>query len=209
MIASEDGWFIAKPIDGEPGEIGSRHLFRIMRAIDALWAPADTGTVPRWFGTEDLINLDQPLLDRLKLRCAFKRLSARVAAAFEATPSEVDPPGKWKTVAMIVAAIVLATPIALLARNYVVGLEPEIVFTLIVMAVALARGTNPALIATAIFAAIFNYAIEPPHWQFEMPGADELIYVLINSSLSFALPRLFNRKWSASAHTRRTAWPYP
>ena len=195
LIDTDDGWFIAKSLDDEPCEIGSRQLVRVMRAIDMLWDALEDNAVPQWLTPSGSINLDQQVIDSRTI--------------FETAPSEVDPPS-WKTVLMILAAIGFAMPVALLANKYVAGLEPEIIFTLIVMAIALAFGTPQAITASFIFATAFNYFFQPQPWQFESPGVVELIYLMINLGLSVALPWLFGPRSqragkSASDRTRRTA----
>jgi hypothetical protein len=212
MIASEDGWFIAKSIDGEPGEIGSRHLLQLMRAIDALWAALDTGAVPQWFSTEEMIILDQPVRDHLKLRAAFKIFPVRPAAAFETTPSEVDPPAsKMRVLFTILAAVGIATPLAIGMHQLIESSEPAIIFTLAVMAIALRYGSWAGIAVSLIAMALYNLVILPPVTSFTIPGAEELLYTLINTCISFALPWTFTprqrpvRAASESDHIRDTA----
>jgi hypothetical protein len=97
MIVSEDGLFIAKSLDGEPGEISSTHILRVTRAIDALWSAVEAGIIPQWFSEESLINLDQPVRP------------ARVEKPCETTPSEVDPP-RTSTIVLTVLASVVPNP---------------------------------------------------------------------------------------------------
>lgn len=188
IIDREDGWYIAKPLDGEPCEIGSRRLFRVMRAIDALWEALESGEMPTWLTASGSVDLDRPVKDRLRLFLPFSRPPNH----FSAAPSQVDPPrSAWKTAIMISGAVALATPIAIGAQQHIKGLEPEIIFTLIVMAVALGRGTGYALIVSVFSAFVFHYFCQHPTFQFGVPGMDDAAYFAINVALSIALPWLF------------------
>lgn len=187
IIDHEDGWYVAKPIDGEPCEIGSRRLFRVMRAIDALWEALESGEAPTWLIASGSVDLDQPVKDRLRLFLPFWKPLNR----FSSAPSQVDPPSTWKTAIMISGAVALATPIAIAAQHHIKGLEPEIIFTLIVMAVALGRGTGYALIVSVFSAFVFHYFCQHPTFQFGVPGLDDFTYLAINVALSVVLPWLF------------------
>jgi hypothetical protein len=214
VIDAEDGWYIAKSLDGEPEEICSRDLHRLMRAIDALWASLETGKIPQWFSDEALINLDQPIGDHLNLRSAFRLPKLRKSA--ESVPSEVDPPRSIATIfLMIVAAVGIAMPVAIGLHQIVSTSEPAIIFTLAVMAIALSYGTVPAVLATIASMIVYNFSFVLPSMHFPVPGAEELSYTAINIFISFLLPWVFgarkainHKAASESDRTQDTALPY-
>lgn len=188
VIDREDGWYVAKPTDGEPCEIGSRRLFRVMRAIDALWEALEAeGAAPTWLTDSGPINLDQPVKDRMRLFLPFLSAPKR----FSAAPSQVDPPPVWKAALMVASAVAVATTMAIFAQQFIQGIEPGIIFTLIVMAVALGCGTGCALAVSAFSAFAFNFCCLTPTLTLTAPGMDEVAYVAINVTLSIMLPWLF------------------
>ena len=213
VIAKEDDWYIAKSLDGEPAEICSRHLLRLMRAIDALWISLDSGTAPQWFTDDDLIDLDEPVCDRMRL---LRPLALSSYKAAESVPSEVDPPKRATNVFLMVAAAVgIAVPVAIGLHQIVSTSEPAIIFTLAVMAIALTYGAVPAILASLVSMVVYNFAFIEPILHLTVPGAEELSYTLINVAISFGLPWIFGlRKWTIrreaeSDHTQGTALPYP
>ncbi|WP_091977022.1 DUF4118 domain-containing protein [Bradyrhizobium ottawaense] len=215
VIDREDGWFIAKPLDGEPGEIGSRHLLRVMKAIDALWATVDSGSLPQWFNTEDLINLDQPVRDRLKLG-AFRTLPARIASTFDTNASKVDPTKLSKIILTVLAVVGIATPVAMGMQQLVAGSEPAIIFTLAVTAIALQFGRWPAIGASLVVMVLYNFSFQAPVMTPSLPTLEECAYTLINLVVSVALPWLLSPRWltsirkaSVSDHTQGTVSTYP
>ncbi|MDB5610692.1 MAG: hypothetical protein JWP25_7592 [Bradyrhizobium sp.] len=208
IIEAEDGWYIAKSLDGEPEEICSRHLLRLMRAIDELWASLETGKIPQWFSHEALINLDQPV------RSAFRLPKLRKSA--ESVPSEVDPPRSMATIfLMIVAAVGIAMPIAIGLHQLVSTSEPAIIFTLAVMAIALTYGTVPAVLASIVSMIVYNFSFVLPMMHLPVPGAEELSYTAINIAISILLPWIFgtrkvisHKAATGSDRTQDTALPY-
>lgn len=50
-VSNEGGFYIAKSLDGEPGQLVSKYLLRVLRSIDALWDSLASGQVPDWFAT--------------------------------------------------------------------------------------------------------------------------------------------------------------
>jgi len=215
VIQAEDGWYIAKSVDGEPSEICSRHLLRLMRAIDALWASLETGKIPQWFNDEELIYLDQPGHDHQNLLSSFRLPKLRKSA--ESVPSEVDPPSNMATIfLMIVAAVGIAVPVAIGLHQLVSTSEPAIIFTLAVMAIALSYGTVPAVLATIVSMIVYNFSFVCPNMHFPVPGAEELAYTAINVFISFLSPWVFgmrkvinHKAATESDRTRDTALPYP
>ena len=49
-VASEDGRYTAKSMDGEACTLESRYLLRVLRGVDTLWASLEQSTIPAWFG---------------------------------------------------------------------------------------------------------------------------------------------------------------
>ncbi|MDB5610691.1 MAG: hypothetical protein JWP25_7591 [Bradyrhizobium sp.] len=50
-VSNEGGFYIAKSLDGEPGQLVSKHLIRVLRSIDVLWEALETATMPDWCAT--------------------------------------------------------------------------------------------------------------------------------------------------------------
>ena len=50
-VSFEGGFYIAKSLDGEPGQLVSKHLLRVLRSIDVLWETLNTGMTPEWVAT--------------------------------------------------------------------------------------------------------------------------------------------------------------
>jgi hypothetical protein len=48
-ISAEDGRYTAKSLDGEPCDLRSNYLLRVLRAVDTLWAAIETAAIPVWF----------------------------------------------------------------------------------------------------------------------------------------------------------------
>jgi K+-sensing histidine kinase KdpD len=208
VIDAEDGWYIAKSLDGGLEEICSRDLHRLMRAIDALWASLETGKIPQWFSDEALINLDQPVR-------AF-RLPKLLKSA-ESVPSEVDPPRSIATIfLMIVAAVGIAMPVAIGLHQLVSTSEPAIIFTLAVIAIALSYGTVPAVLASIASMIVYNFSFVLPSMHFPVPGAEEIAYTAINIAISILSPWIFGTRKVISHkaatepdRSQDTVLPYP
>ena len=47
-VSNEGGFYIAKSLDGEPGQLVSKYLLRVLRSIDVLWETLDVAAVPEW-----------------------------------------------------------------------------------------------------------------------------------------------------------------
>lgn len=50
-VSNEGGFYIAKSLDGEPGQLVSKYLLRVLRSIDVLWDTLQTGNTPAWVTT--------------------------------------------------------------------------------------------------------------------------------------------------------------
>ena len=50
-IAAEDGRYTAKSLDGEPCDLRSRYLLRLLRAVDTLWSSLEAESLPSWFAS--------------------------------------------------------------------------------------------------------------------------------------------------------------
>lgn len=62
-IAVEDGRYSAKSMDGEPCNLQSIDLLRILRAVDDLWVSVELNKIPYWFlswmsAPKPILNLD-------------------------------------------------------------------------------------------------------------------------------------------------------
>jgi len=67
-VASEDGRYCAKSLDGESCDLQSRYLLRVLRAVDVLWTSIELSVVPTWFATwmnnpTPSIDLDAAMVD--------------------------------------------------------------------------------------------------------------------------------------------------
>lgn len=47
-VSNEGGFYIAKSLDEEPGQLVSKYLLRVLRSIDVLWDTLQTGVTPDW-----------------------------------------------------------------------------------------------------------------------------------------------------------------
>lgn len=59
LVAHIEGRYVAKSLDGEPCELGSQDLQKVVQAIDSLWSSLSDG-LPLKFLVEDFIDLDTP-----------------------------------------------------------------------------------------------------------------------------------------------------
>jgi hypothetical protein len=51
QVSNEAGFYVAKSLDGEPGQIVSKYLLRVLRSIDILWDVLDGTSMPSWCTT--------------------------------------------------------------------------------------------------------------------------------------------------------------
>jgi hypothetical protein len=47
-VRNEGGFYIAKSLDGEPGQLVSKYLLRVLRSIDVFWEVLETAAMPEW-----------------------------------------------------------------------------------------------------------------------------------------------------------------
>lgn len=50
-VSNEGGFYVAKSLDGEPGQLVSKHLLRVLRSIDVLWEALEGAAMPEWCST--------------------------------------------------------------------------------------------------------------------------------------------------------------
>jgi hypothetical protein len=51
QVSNEAGFYIAKSLDGEPGQLVSKYLLRVLRSIDVLWDTLGGTSMPSWCQT--------------------------------------------------------------------------------------------------------------------------------------------------------------
>ncbi len=61
IVASEDGRYTARSMDGEPCSLQSRYVLRVLRGIDVLWTSLEISAAPAWFS--DWMNHPTPSID--------------------------------------------------------------------------------------------------------------------------------------------------
>ncbi|SDK38812.1 hypothetical protein [Bradyrhizobium ottawaense] len=50
-VSNDGGFYVAKSTDGEPGQLVSKDLLRVLRSIDVLWDALETCNMPGWCAT--------------------------------------------------------------------------------------------------------------------------------------------------------------
>lgn len=96
---------------------------------------------------------------------------------------------------VILGAMGLAVPVAIMMHQLVATSEPAIIFTLSVMAIALTYGTWPAIIAALISMAFYNFSFIDPVLTFTWPSKAEIVYTIINVIMAAVIPFLFGSKF--------------
>jgi hypothetical protein len=51
QVSNEGGFYIAKSLDGEPGQLISKFVLRVLRSIDVLWDTLAGTAMPSWLET--------------------------------------------------------------------------------------------------------------------------------------------------------------
>jgi len=77
--------------------------------------------------------------------------------------------------------------------------SPEILFTLAVCVTAAAFGSKPALALTLLSTLVYNVFVQPPFGSLSIPTTCEVLYFILNVSVSVTLPiiaRKVARVWA-------------
>jgi len=52
QVRNEGGFYIAESLDGEPGQLVSKYLLRVLKSVDVLWQVLlETAAMPEWCAT--------------------------------------------------------------------------------------------------------------------------------------------------------------
>jgi len=217
-ISRKSGFYFASALDGDDLLMRSVCMSIIRAAIDQLWEGLETGELPSWFhqwskAPTPFIDLDA--IAGLKeqrddstfnvSRRVREKVSAFMARAMipqEASPSQVDPPSRPSL--MIFTAILVATPLSVILK-YDAGIDPAVIFTLAVSAIAVLFGKWPAIALSALSGLAYNLCVVPPIWTLDPPERFEIVYLILNIGISFVLPWLLSYKYEFLKKATRTA----
>jgi len=210
QITREGGFYFAVPSDGDEIVLRSAYVHRVRLAITQLWEAVETNKIPSWF--ENALESNNPCID-LDTYMVFPELTVAPAVApfdfaqtvkekvagfmNEAAPSEVDPPSFARQTFLALLITLAIAPIAFLIQQFGSRAEPEIVFTMAVVAVAVTQGQRAALLLSAFSMVSYNLNIIPPVWTITAPGESEIIYTLANAMISIAVPWLLSFRFRA------------
>lgn len=215
QITREGGFYFAVPSDGDEIVLRSAYVHRVRLAIAQLWDAVETNKMPSWF--EDALQSSNPCIDLDTYMVLPELTEAPEVAPFdfaqtvkekvagfmnEAAPSEVDPPSIVRQTFLTLLISFAIAPIAFLIQQFGAGAEPEIVFTMAVVAVAVTQGQRAALLLSAFSMISYNISITPPIWTFTAPGVEEIIYTVANAVISFAVPWLLSLRFHAEQEVR-------
>lgn len=192
-ISQNGANYVARAVDGEELALVSRDVERLTGAIDEMWEGLEEGQLPPWLGEPTTIDLDHP----------------SIAKHFEEVTLDLVPPPTWKfraagQIIFALSVLAVATPVAVFMHFELAEVEPEIVFTLAVTAVAV-LGTLPAVFLTLIVAVVYNFSHVPPIGTFTAPTRAEVVYILINLLVSIAIPMFL--EWIAEVRRARARTP--
>ncbi|SHH07127.1 DUF4118 domain-containing protein [Bradyrhizobium erythrophlei] len=167
--------FIAKSQDGDDVALVSVDVQRLIFAIDKLWDGLESGYSPAWFKQLPIhvLDLDDPAFAR-----HFPPITETVPIGLSLIPS----------ISYAVMALFVTLPIAFFMHRLIVASEPEVIFTLAVCTAAMGFGTVPALVLTVLSAVAYNFSIVPPVTEFSFPTVCEIVYLMINVSVSIVVP---------------------
>jgi len=183
QITREGGFYFAVPSDGDEIVLRSAYVHRVRLAITQLWEAVETNKIPSWF--ENALESNNPCID-LDTYMVFPELTVAPAVA----------PFARQTFLALLITLAIA-PIAFLIQQFGSRAEPEIVFTMAVVAVAVTQGQRAALLLSAFSMVSYNLNIIPPVWTITAPGESEIIYTLANAMISIAVPWLLSFRFRA------------
>jgi K+-sensing histidine kinase KdpD len=162
--------YIGKSEDGEDFSLVSTDVRRLMAAIDQLWDALEHGTPPLWFiEPPPLFDLDHP----------------SVAHAFNTRSLK---PWLSSQMAFVIGVLGISSSVAMLLGTVVRNDSPEILFTLAVCVTAAAFGSMPALALTLLSVLVYNVFVLPPFGSLSIPMTCEVLYFILNVSVSVTLP---------------------
>jgi hypothetical protein len=176
-ISSNGANYVARSVDGEELALVSRDVERLTTAIDQMWDGLEDGALPGWLKEPTTIDLDDPSIAH-----HFGEAKVLPAPQSHVKSKHVSP-------IILMAALAVAAPLAVFINWELKEVEPEIVFTLAVCAVAM-FGRLHAIVLSLLSAAVFNFVAVPPIGAFTSPTREEIIYVLINVLAAIGIPML-------------------